>query len=668
MALWMDGGTVSVTHNSKVVTGSGTAFKTSANPARPGQPIILPGGFCEIASVDSDTQITLARNYQGNTAPAEPYTVITTFDGSYNDLARRAAQVMGLYQGYMDIYAALLGGTGVVNAVLPDGREIALVAWQSLLDGAINKNKSFGLGARQGDTTNNGLSYTENNTRDFNQLITQGEFTIDGAWANGIDNGSAATGHTGMIKVSVSQNGAGLAYMQTYDTQINSITTTFVRTGTGTFPNIAWNIWETGSKRREYQAARRLVVAAEDSANNAKIVLSKRDLPATATTDIKLAETLITAGVPTPANDPEKAPLAGSETWVLDKDKKKSSKITRSRNYEAAAFGIGYLVSVDSFSIVKSDLTPIMQAAASKVTLSVPLEVANAKGAIKVDGQRSISFQDQSGVMWHMLAFGNNFNLSTGLSAENNVLSVSGQTGTITSQKDIVTVAATKRGWESYNTANFRCVELDGASGNLHAAISYPFKIAGSYALDAYIGSYADGAGADSLFHILGFTDGAGNGFNPSWGFASGGRFRYWIRPTVVGTIVSQSPMTGPSFTPTSDSRLKPDHLREDLAEASAMLRQLQPKYYFKKFDLDSEQGFYEFGFIADDVQLIEPRLVTETEDEFKLKGLSDKGIVAHLVKGWQEQDQSLASFEARLQAIERRLGIVAAEGEAVPV
>ena len=132
MALWMNTGTISVVNGSKAVVGVGTSFKTAPIPAREGQPIVINNVHYEIASVNSNTSITLALNYAGATASGIPYTVITTAEGSFSDLSRRIAQVMSLYQGYMDVYEALFAGTGNVTVTMPDGDVITLPSWNTM--------------------------------------------------------------------------------------------------------------------------------------------------------------------------------------------------------------------------------------------------------------------------------------------------------------------------------------------------------------------------------------------------------------------------------------------------------------------------------------------------------------------------------------------------------
>lgn len=498
MALWMNKGAVNVVNGSKSVTGVGTAFLTSANPARVGQPMIIADIFYEIEKVVSDTSILLATNYRGATANNVAYSVVTTSEGSSTDLARRAAQVMGYYQGQLDTLNALMAGAGSVTATLPDGTVVTLPAW---------------------------------------------------------------------------------------------------------------------------------------------------------------------------------------------------SELTKIENIKPG-------------------------------TMQGPMAVANMKSAIKVDNQKSISFQDQAGTMYHFLAQGNNFILATGINATSPIayftpsniqlatpfysttglicrnsaqstwlgletppgadpyISARGAVESATAvvmrfgsslviEKPTVfnrapaSAFSGNRAWSSYGVAAYTCNEFSSTSNVLRAALSYPFKITANYALDCYFGTFAPSNIATDLQQVLGFTD--GGAFNVLWRFSAGGALQYGSESS-SSTIRSVSPMTAPSFTPTSDSRLKPKERREAIEEASTLLRQLNPMYFFKKYAIDSEQGFYEFGFIADEVEQLEPRLVFETNDENHLKHLAINGIIPHLVKGWQEHDKTISQLQQlnlvkRLQVIERRLGIVDAEG-----
>lgn len=65
-------GTVSVTQGSKVVTGSGTTWLANVDP---GMLLRLAGSYYVVASVDSNTQVTLAEGYLSATAATQSYTL-----------------------------------------------------------------------------------------------------------------------------------------------------------------------------------------------------------------------------------------------------------------------------------------------------------------------------------------------------------------------------------------------------------------------------------------------------------------------------------------------------------------------------------------------------------------------------------------------------------------
>lgn len=187
MSLWMNAGTIAVTLNSKKVTGTGTAFATSAIPARPGQPIIINNVFYEIESVESDTVLWLAANYVAASATGVKYSVMTTMEGSFNDLARRAAEVMGAYQGYMDVYNDLFTGTGLVHVVLPDGSEVDLPAWATMAPATEVDALSASV-----DTLSSSLTSLTNKTSNLSgrnilingQVLLVNQRRFDGNWAS----------------------------------------------------------------------------------------------------------------------------------------------------------------------------------------------------------------------------------------------------------------------------------------------------------------------------------------------------------------------------------------------------------------------------------------------------------------------------------------------------
>lgn len=96
---WYNGGTVTVTNGSTVVTGAGTDFvnNVSARDAF----ALIGGNPNEIASVQSATQMTLARPWLGATAGGQAYVVMPTV-GIYVDLALRALNMLVPFQAVID--------------------------------------------------------------------------------------------------------------------------------------------------------------------------------------------------------------------------------------------------------------------------------------------------------------------------------------------------------------------------------------------------------------------------------------------------------------------------------------------------------------------------------------------------------------------------------------
>lgn len=225
------------------------------------------------------------------------------------------------------------------------------------------------------------------------------------------------------------------------------------------------------------------------------------------------------------------------------------------------------------------------------------LTVANMKSAVKVDNQKSISYQDQGGVMFHHLAIGSAFQIATGLEGTSPLWAID-QNG-LTSQSG---PAFIKNGAVVQSEDLTKFLSMECAEG-----------------LVPYIASREVGEGWATVAIRFG------------------------------STIVVEKPMTAPSFTPTSDGRLKPVELRQAIVDATSLLRKLNPQYYFKKYGIEVEKGFYEFGFIADEVEEHEPRLVFEANDAYKLKHLAVNGIVAYLSQGFKELDARLSRIEQHL-------------------
>lgn len=106
---WYSIGTVTVTNGSTVVTGVGTDFVS--NVAARDAFALVGGNANEIASVDSKTQLTLARPWLGANAGGQAYVVIPTV-GIYVDLALRALNMLAPFQAVLD---------GIGQGLVPSG-------------------------------------------------------------------------------------------------------------------------------------------------------------------------------------------------------------------------------------------------------------------------------------------------------------------------------------------------------------------------------------------------------------------------------------------------------------------------------------------------------------------------------------------------------------------
>lgn len=91
---WYRTGTISVTAASTAVTGAGTAWIANAAP---GESLQAPDGrFYEIASINSDTSLTLASAYTGTTLSGQSYAILPS-QSYIRDLAAQAAALINTY-------------------------------------------------------------------------------------------------------------------------------------------------------------------------------------------------------------------------------------------------------------------------------------------------------------------------------------------------------------------------------------------------------------------------------------------------------------------------------------------------------------------------------------------------------------------------------------------
>ncbi|MDX0506757.1 pyocin knob domain-containing protein [Sinorhizobium medicae] len=200
-------GTVSVTAGSAVVTGSGTAWATA----------LIAGGLfgldssngnpVPILSVDSNTQLTLAKPWRGTTAAGQGYWIVR--DTAYLQQQTVNAQALSTYIQRLDnaVLAALAGltpaadkfayFTGANSGALADikakGRD--LLSSTTVLDALLKLGPVWGGSVRSPANSDVGLV-----DGDLNTITVAGVYTLSGNWANTYA-GAASVATTGTLVV-----------------------------------------------------------------------------------------------------------------------------------------------------------------------------------------------------------------------------------------------------------------------------------------------------------------------------------------------------------------------------------------------------------------------------------------------------------------------------------
>ncbi|WP_024312136.1 pyocin knob domain-containing protein [Sinorhizobium medicae] len=200
-------GTVSVTAGSAVVTGSGTAWQTA----------LIAGGLfgldssngnpVPILSVDSNTQLTLAKPWRGTTAAGQGYWIVR--DTAYLQQQTVNAQALSTYIQRLDNAAlAALAGldpaadkfayfTGANSGALADikakGRD--LLSSTGVLDALLKLGPVWGGSVRSPANSDVGLV-----DGDLNTITIAGVYTLSGNWANTYA-GAASVATTGTLVV-----------------------------------------------------------------------------------------------------------------------------------------------------------------------------------------------------------------------------------------------------------------------------------------------------------------------------------------------------------------------------------------------------------------------------------------------------------------------------------
>lgn len=138
---WYKEGSVNITQGSNTVIGVGTKWTNPLIGVCAGQMLILKTAntieIYEIASVQSDTQLTLANQYSRATKTGVSYEIPTAPNVSIEALALRISEMLNYYQQQMNGWQSILTGTGDITLAAPDGRVVTIKSQRALTE-AIN--------------------------------------------------------------------------------------------------------------------------------------------------------------------------------------------------------------------------------------------------------------------------------------------------------------------------------------------------------------------------------------------------------------------------------------------------------------------------------------------------------------------------------------------------
>lgn len=133
---WYKEGSITLEQRSKKVIGSGTKWTNPLIGICSGQMLILKTQntieIYEIASVQSDTELTLAKQYDGETKSGLDYEIPTVPKVSIEALALRISEMLNYYQQQMEGWQTALTGEGEVTVTAPDGKVVTIKSQYSI--------------------------------------------------------------------------------------------------------------------------------------------------------------------------------------------------------------------------------------------------------------------------------------------------------------------------------------------------------------------------------------------------------------------------------------------------------------------------------------------------------------------------------------------------------
>lgn len=133
---WYKTGTINVIKGSNIVTGVGTQWANQLLGISAGRMLLLQSSnqieIYEIASIQSDTQLTLADDYRGESKTGVIYQIPTSPTVSIESLALRISEMLNYYQTQLNAWQTILTGDGKVTLTAPDGSVVTIVSQYSI--------------------------------------------------------------------------------------------------------------------------------------------------------------------------------------------------------------------------------------------------------------------------------------------------------------------------------------------------------------------------------------------------------------------------------------------------------------------------------------------------------------------------------------------------------
>ncbi len=215
-------GTASITQGQTVVTGQGTAWLQIVRPADDfGKHV---GMAVPIASVDSDTQITLAYPWPGPTQAAAPYRISFT---PYYVNYRQALLEIGrlLVSGNVSALAELVGAANKLPMFTGSGA-MGLIAKEDLINGVrfdVQVDDLAGRAAHDGEAS--GFTVLVADVGDGRSAVYTKNSLTSADWSDPayVTGPTGATGHEAYVYIGYASNAAGADFTTTFDPALEFI-------------------------------------------------------------------------------------------------------------------------------------------------------------------------------------------------------------------------------------------------------------------------------------------------------------------------------------------------------------------------------------------------------------------------------------------------------------